>query len=285
MEPSNYNSDYTDRPEQPIKSSMSGFLPRKDNPQNLEQSRNNQDEPTDFSQKASQEYETPYDRPTQPEEAEPIQDEPQKDPNAELLEELKNNRDNLRGNSQSIDPLKSKKRLKKILLALLAAILLGAIAFIFIKPSTKTNAPVQRVAFALPADIENRAIEERSAITIIRLARDNKSDEITKNWLGVKDVSATNQDFKDLISSYADSADGNNIEVVEKKVGKHNLGVEGSGELNAVSFVFKSKYFEHTNSLYTKINLYEQADKPGTWKLYLFEFKAEQNDQPLKAEL
>jgi hypothetical protein len=63
------------------------------------------------------------------------------------------------------------------------------------------------------------------------------------------------------------------------------LGVEGAEEVNAVSLIYRSSYFEHPNNLYTKLNLYESATTPGAWKLYLFEFKAQDDNQPPKADL
>ena len=144
---------------------------------------------------------------------------------------------------------------------------------------------IERQTFSVPSDISSKSTDEQAAINIIDLARKGNSEEIIVKWLGTKDLITSKEYFQNLIASYANSADGQKVELIEKKVGKTNLGVAGAEEVQAVSIIYKSAYFEHPNSIYTKINLYEPVASPGTWKLYLFEFKAQEGNERPSADL
>lgn len=209
----------------------------------------------------------------------------QEDQNKDLLLDLKDNRDKLRGVEEVPKSIKRKHKLIALIGFILAIAILSLVATFVVKPAMKKDEPVQRQAYSLPTDLSSKPAEEQTALQVIKLARDGNSTDILNTYLGAKDLNSAKQDFASLISSYQSSADGKSVEQIEKKVGKTNLGVVGAEEVNAVSFVYKSNYFEHTNSLYTKLNLYQPTDAPNTWKLYLFEFKAEEGNQPLKADL
>lgn len=206
-------------------------------------------------------------------------------PNTDLLLDLKDSRDKLRGAEEEPKGIKTKRRLIILASILVSIIILALVATLVVKPTMKEDEPLQRQAYTPPSDLESKPANEKVALTIIKLAREGNSAEIITTWLGAKDLTTTKEDFIKLISSYQNSADGKSAELIEKKVGKTNLGVVGAEEVNAISLVYKSGYFEHKNNLYTKLNLYEPTATPGTWKLYLFEFKAEEADQPLVAEL
>ncbi len=215
----------------------------------------------------------------------PTEVESKNDTDKELLGELKEDRDKLRGINEDHNP-KRKQRFFKVLVGLFVAItVLSLVGLVIFRSLDKPEKVIERTAFSLPSDITSKSADEQAALTIVDLARKGNSDEIVTKWLGSKDITASREDFNNLIESYKDSADGKKVELVEKKVGKTNLGVAEADEVNAVSIIYRSSYFEHPNNLYTKLNLYEPAATPGVWKLYLFEFKAEESNQQLKADL
>lgn len=206
-------------------------------------------------------------------------------PNEELLLDLKDSRDRLRGTEEEPKSKKNKRRLMILVGSIVAIAILTAVALLIVKPAMKKEEPATQQFFKLPSDITSKTADEQAALKVVELARSGNSDEIVKTWLGAKDISSSKEDFAKLISTYQSSADGKSVELIEKKVGKTNLGVVGAEEVSAVSIVYKSDYFKHNNNLYTKLNLYQPPETPDTWKLYLFEFKAEENNQPLKADL
>lgn len=221
------------------------------------------------------------------EEAPQPQPEPEPNPEQhELLEQLKEDRDELRGISTTNYP-----RSKKKILAILATLLISVLALSLIatkiinsdQQQTEAEQIPARQGFILPSDLEQKPIEERSALQIINLARNNKPDQIIKDWLGQKDASISKEDFSSLIESYANTADGTSVTLVEKQTGESDLGVAGAKKVKATSLVYRSAYFEHTNHIFLKLNLYEPTESPSSWKLYHFEFQAEQSDAPIKA--
>jgi hypothetical protein len=202
-----------------------------------------------------------------------------------LFAELKDDRDKLRGVREERDTKRTQRILKGIAITVATILLLSLIGLKIFKSLNKPETVLQHQNFVLPADLNSKSADEQAAINVINLARKGDFDQIITKWLGSKDLSNSKEDFKNLIISYETSADGEKVELVEKKVGKTNLGVEGAEEVNAVSLIYRSSYFEHPNNLYTKLNLYESATTPGAWKLYLFEFKAQDDNQPPKADL
>jgi len=242
-----------------------------------------EDEPTKDSQ--NNEYNSPSYEEAEAqidEETEKGSDNPE---DAQLLSDLKDDRDKLRGITEDRESKKSKKILKISVGILLTIALLSLIGVFILKSLDHPEQTIERQTFSVPSDIISKSTDEQAAINIIDLARKGNSEEIIVKWLGTKDLSTSKEDFQNLIASYANSADGQKVELIEKKVGKTNLGVAGAEEVQAVSIIYKSAYFEHPNSIYTKINLYEPVASPGTWKLYLFEFKAQEGNERPSADL
>jgi len=242
-----------------------------------------EDEPTKDSQ--NNEYNSPSYEEAEAqidEETEKGSDNPE---DAQLLSDLKDDRDKLRGITEDRESKKSKKILKISVGILLTIALLSLIGVFILKSLDHPEQTIERQTFSVPSDISSKSTDEQAAINIIDLARKGNSEEIIVKWLGTKDLSTSKEDFQNLIASYANSADGQKVELIEKKVGKTNLGVAGAEEVQAVSIIYKSAYFEHPNSIYTKINLYEPVASPGTWKLYLFEFKAQEGNERPSADL
>lgn len=209
----------------------------------------------------------------------------QQNPQHEILEQLRDERDSLRGTDLTTKHKNPKKVLLAFGLTILAILTLSLSAKAIFSTTNKEDAATTRQAFVLPADLEQKPAEERQALTIINLARKNQADTIIKSWLGQQNLSISKEDFSSLVESYSSSADGSSAELLEKQVGESDLGVQNATKVKAASLVYKSNYYEHTNNIYLKLNLYQPTESPSTWKLYGFEFKAEQSNLPLKAEL
>jgi hypothetical protein len=214
---------------------------------------------------------------------EPTQPEP--DSGQQILEELRDERDKLRGTDARIKPRSTKKILTTFAIIIFAVTTLSLSAQAILSSNQQNSATPQRQAFVLPADLDSKPAEERAALNIIELARTNQSNQIIKNWLGSQDSNINKQTFAELIQSYSSAADGASADLLDKKVGQSDLGVQGGAKVQAASLIYQSKYFDHSNNIYLKLNLYQPTESPSAWKLYHFEFKAEKANTPLKAEL
>lgn len=221
------------------------------------------------------------------------------DTNAQIVERLKEQRDQLRGIDELSQGEKAKRsKLKTLLILVLITVIAGSTYYFVVKPylnkpddSAATNTSQKN--FALPSDLKSKTSEEKQALNIISLARQNKSDDIINSYLNKAHLGQSEADFKALVASYGSSADGEQVELVEKKVGKVDFASTGessaiaetTAEFEAASLVYKSSYYRHTNNLYLKINLYKPDPTVDSWKMYVFEFKAGDASSPLKAEV
>jgi hypothetical protein len=148
------------------------------------------------------------------------QDEPvntQNTQNEDILLDLKDSRDKLRGAEEVPKSVKRKHKLIALVGFILAVAILSLVAIFIVKPAMKKDEPVQRVGYALPNDLSSKPTEEQAAMQVFKLAREGNSAEIIKAWLGAKDLNTAQQDFTSLINSYKDSADGKSVELIEKK--------------------------------------------------------------------
>ncbi len=219
------------------------------------------------------------------------------DTNAQIIERLKEQRDQLRGiDDLSLGEKPKKSKLKKLLILVL--ILGASIAlYIFIIKSSANN-PITLVStsqknFVMPSNLASKTSEEKQALNIIALARQNKADDLINTYLNKAQLGQSETDFKALVASYSSSADGEQVELIEKKVGKVDFASTGessaiadtTSEFEAASLVYKSSYYKHTNNLYLKINLYKPDPTVDNWKMYSFEFKSGDQTSPLKAEV
>lgn len=216
---------------------------------------------------------------------------------AQVIEDLKEQRDQLRGINELAQSKKSNKlNLKTILLITIILLITAAIYFLLLKPSLDkpmTTEDTAQKSFVLPSDLASKSSEEKQALNIIALARMNKSDEIINTYLNRAQLGQSETDFKTLVNSYSSSADGEQVELIEKKVGKVDFASTGessaiaetTSEFEATSLIYKSGYYRHTNNLYLKINLYRPDPSIDIWKMYSFEFKAGNNTPSLKADI
>lgn len=221
------------------------------------------------------------------------------DINSQIIENLKEQRDQLRGTSIKEAGIKHKHSKIKIVTILLISLgSLSALYILLIKPkldskqSTLTNQATQK-SFQVPSDLNSKTSDEKNALNIISLARKNDSEPIINSYLNKAKLGQSETDFKALIASYASSADGESIELIEKKVGKVDFASTGessaiaevTSEFEAASLIYKSKYFAHTNNIYLKINLYKPDPTQDVWKIYIFEYKAGEGESPLRATI
>lgn len=231
--------------------------------------------------------------------AEPIdQSYGDEDTNAQIVERLKEQRDELRGiNDLDLEIKPKKSKLKIILGVIVFSILTATLYVLVVRPylDKSDDIPVSTLQqnFVLPSNLASKTSEEKQALNIISLARQNKADEIINTYLNKARLGQSEADFKALVSSYSSSADGQQAELVEKTVGKVDFAATGessaipenTAEFEAASLIYKSGYFRHTNNLYLKINLYKPDPTVDAWKLYTFEFKAGDSTAPLKADI
>lgn len=221
------------------------------------------------------------------------------DLNTQIIENLKQQRDQLRGTSIEEAGEKSKKNKLKIALALLIVLVLASVIYILItKNSTNqesdlaSSAQSSQKAFKPPSDLKSKTSEEQNALTIISLARKNDTAGIVNTYLNKAKLGQSEADFAALINSYSTAADGESAELIEKKVGKVDFASTGessaiaetTSEFDAASLIYKSGYFGRTNNIYLKINLYKPDPTADSWKMYIFEFKAGDSKSPLVAE-
>lgn len=220
-------------------------------------------------------------------------------PNSAIIDQLKEERDRLRSTGQNDDLEKNTKkhRFKKIVLVILTIVVALSIFLLSSKSKSDNSVSVvessQQKSFKLPENIETKPPEEKQALNIISLARQNKTDDLINSYLNKAQLGQSGEDFKKLIASYSSSADGQQAELIEKKVGKVDFASTGessavaetTSEFDAASLIYKSSYYKHTNNLFLKINIYKPDPTVDSWKLYTFEFKAADTDSPLKAEL
>lgn len=222
------------------------------------------------------------------------------DINHQIIEDLKEQRDTLRGINTLGFKVRSKKSKLKILLIIISTVLSLVLIYIFlIKPNLNsteldTTSTTQQ-NFVLPSNLSSKTSEEQQALKIIDLARQNKADDIISTYLNKAQIGQSEEGFKNLISSYAQSADGQQVELIEKKIGKVDFNQDQettlepitttTSEFDAASLIYKSAYFRHTNYIYLKINLYKPDPTVDSWKLYTFEFKTGEDQSPLKADV
>jgi hypothetical protein len=210
----------------------------------------------------------------------------------QMLEKLKDERDKLRGTLDLNEAQSKQKNLKPFLYALASLTILSLVYLLMVKPATKPeeiqSAPTQS-SFVLPSDFASKTSEEKNALQIIEAARKNDSEKIITSWLDRGRVAQTEDQLKKLISSYSTSADGSSVKLIEKKVGKKSptqeTALADGMEYEAASLIYQSKYFNRSNKIYTKINLYKPDSTQDVWKMYLFEFKEGGDSSPLKAEI
>ncbi|USN97150.1 MAG: hypothetical protein H6799_02110 [Candidatus Nomurabacteria bacterium] len=217
--------------------------------------------------------------------------------NAQIIERLKEQRDELRGiNNLGFEVKTKKPKFKKLVIILLSLVSLSLTYIFLIKPNinkTEDSSSATQKSFMLPSNINTKTSEEKQALNIILLARNNKADEIITDYLNKAQLGTSEEDFKKLINSYSLSADGEQVDLIEKKVGKVNFSPSEEGtalpetntEFEAASLLYRSSYYRHTNNLYLKINLYKPDPTVDNWKLYTFEFKAGDRTPPIKAEI
>lgn len=214
-------------------------------------------------------------------------------PNSAIIDQLKEERDKLRSTEKNIKRPRSKKI---FLVAVIIGIAIGIFLLSSRAKSSDSSVAIEgskQKSFKLPENIETKPPEEKQALNIISLARQNKTDELINSYLNKAQLGQSGEDFKKLINSYSSSADGGQAELVEKKVGKVDFASTGestavaetTSEFDAASLIYKSSYYKHTNNLFLKINIYKPDPTVDNWKLYMFEFKAAATSSPLKAEL
>jgi hypothetical protein len=217
---------------------------------------------------------------------------PQDEIKKQMLEKLKDERDELRGTINLAGINRKNNKLRPLIYLLISAILLSLTFLFIIKPATKPAeiepAPTQD-SFVLPSDFDSKTTEERNALQIIEAARKNDSDKIITNWLDKERITQTEEQFKELIRAYSNSADGSSVKLIEKKNGikspAQETALADGMEYQAASLLYKSKYFNRTNNIYTRINLYRPDPTQDVWKMYLFEFKEGSEEPPFKAEI
>lgn len=229
-----------------------------------------------------------------------LQESQQADSNAQIIENLKEQRDILRGTQIEEAGEKPKKKvLKKLAIALTVLAIAIGIYILLIAPKLKNSdqdsalGQSSQVAFALPADLNSKTSEEKNALNVINLARKNDANTIINTYLNKAQLGQSATDFTALIASYASSADGESAELIEKKVGKVDFAAAGESSVipettsifDAASLIYKSGYYRRTNNIYLKINLYKPDPTIDTWKVYVFEFKAGDEQSPLKADI
>ena len=177
-------------------------------------------------------------------------------------------------------------------------VLAGGIYAFVVRPSlnkkdeTTSSSQSSQKSFRLPSDLKSKTSEEQNALSIIDLSRRNDATTIINTYLNKAKLAQSEADFIALINSYSTTADGESVELIEKKIGKVDFASTGessaiaetTSEFDAASLIYKSGYFGHTNNIYLKINLYKPDPTVDSWKMYIFEFKAGDNESPLKAD-
>lgn len=224
----------------------------------------------------------------------------QEDSNAQIIENLKEQRDILRGTQIEEAGEKPKRKIfKKIIIALIALAVGVGVYILFIAPKLNNSdqdsalGQSSQAAFVLPADLNSKTSEEKNALNVINLARKNDANTIINTYLNKAQLGQSAADFTALVASYASSADGESVELIEKKVGKVDFAAAGESSVipettsifDAASLIYKSDYYRRTNNIYLKINLYKPDPTVDAWKVYVFEFKAGNEQSPLKAEI
>lgn len=229
-----------------------------------------------------------------------LQESQRQDSNNQIIENLKEQRDILRG-TQIQEAGEKPKRItaKRIALLLIMLALLASIFTFFIRPRLNNQnedtslEQLTQKTFVLPADLSSKTAEEKNALNVINLARKNDTTTIINTYLNKAQLGQSEADFTALIASYSSSADGEDVELIEKKVGKVDFASAGETSVipettsifDAASLIYKSDYFRHTNNIYLKINLYKPDPSIDAWKVYVFEYKTGDDQSPLKAEI
>jgi hypothetical protein len=229
-----------------------------------------------------------------------LQESQQQDSNNQIIENLKEQRDILRGTQiEEAGEKPKRKTVKKIALLLILFALLAGVFTVLIRPrlnNQNEDASLEQLtqkAFVLPADLSSKTSEEKNALNVINLARKNDATAIINTYLNKAQLGQSEADFTALIASYSSSVDGESVELIEKKVGKVDFASAGETSVitettsifEAASLIYKSDYFRHTNNIYLKINLYKPDPSVDAWKVYIFEYKTGDAESPLKAEI
>jgi hypothetical protein len=219
--------------------------------------------------------------------AKPPLNNPTAQSNQEVINKLQDERDQLRAIHQTKDSPK-KSIFYKASLSLFGVLILAAVLYTLVLPTTKPDPIPKQQNFALPQDLNNKTDYEQTALKIINLARSDQASKIYTDYLsdGSK-VSVKEADFSDLISKYSYSADGSGVELVEKKEETISLPSQSNQPLKAVSLIYKSSFFGYQNNIYLKLNLFQDPANPANWKIYLLQFKAGSNqaESGLSADL
>ncbi len=200
-----------------------------------------------------------------------------KNPNLEILAELKHERDELRDIHHE-----GKKSYKKtalnLLMLILAIAVLGGIFYFVVRPKAQPQEDPAQVGFVVPADINTRPEEEQIALQVLSLARAKDGQKLYTDFLSSRTQQSTDKDeFLSLINRFAEVADGPSTVLVNKEVSKTTFGISGGAELEAASLVYKFAYFGHSNSIFTKLNLFKDPEAGNVWKVFSLEFKADES--------
>jgi hypothetical protein len=200
----------------------------------------------------------------------------------EILEELKQKRDQLRYPQKEEGERSLISRLQKP--AIFASlILILSLSLIFGLAKSPPEPIAQKQAYVSPSNLESKPVEEQAALNILKLARANKPQEIISKWLDPAKLDGSTQDFKNLVSAYASSADGQSSEIIEKKVGKVDF-IEGKSTevptenptgFTASSLILSSNRFNYQQKVYLKLNVYQPDPAQQKWQLYALEFSSD----------
>lgn len=211
----------------------------------------------------------------------------QEERNRQLLEQLRDTRDELRGTAQYQSKSSSKsKKLLTVGVPVIAIILLASYLLVFKKSPEQTATQTAGKQDLVLPNLQLKPSEEKTALQLIEAARKNESTKIIATWLDATKIGQSKAQFEELIASFSSAADGANVELVEKKIGNTTFGEVAANETMASSLVYKSSYYGYENKLYLKLNFYKPDPALDAWRLYLFEFKAQPEEgSPLKANL
>ncbi len=200
-----------------------------------------------------------------------------KNPNLEILAELKHERDELRDIHH--EGKKSyKKTVLNLLMLILAIAVLGGIFYFVVRPKTEPQEDPAQVGFVVPADINAKPEEEQIALQVLSLARAKDGQKLYTDFLSSRTQQSTDKDeFLSLINRFGEVADGPSTVLVNKEVSKTTFGISGGAELEAASLVYKFAYFGHSNSIFTKLNLFKDPEAGNAWKVFSLEFKADES--------